>query len=161
LGGREGGGELNGVVGPEAALAGLEHGVSVDGRGQVEDAVTLVQMAAEVAEDRPGLGGGKIAAVRPPSDGSEDLDGGDAGDIDAVGGPGADQGAHPLAAGLIDMALDQGRRVEEIIRHPQRRSRMTVSERGSPLISTGASSGSSKSEAVSGIWLIKPIFSRC
>jgi hypothetical protein len=89
-----------------------------------------------MAEDRSGLGGGEVAVVLPPGDSGEDFDGGDAGDVNPVGGPGADQGADPGAARLVDMALDQGGRVEEIIRLRQPRSRMTVAERGSPLMST-------------------------
>ena len=91
----EGGGKLHGVVGTEAALAGFEHGVVEDGRGQVEDAVTLGQVAAEMAEDRSGLGGGNVAAVLPPGDGGEDFDGGDAGDVNPVGGLGAGSGSGP------------------------------------------------------------------
>jgi hypothetical protein len=55
----------------------------------------------------------------------------------------------------------EGTGIEEIIRHRQRRSRMTVSESGSPLMGIGSSSGSSKSAAVSGSWLISPIARRC
>ena len=52
-------------------------------------------------------------------------------------------------AGFGVIVFDEGAGVEEIIRH-QRRSRMTVSESGSPLILIGSSSGSSKSALVSG-----------
>ncbi len=42
-----------------------------------------------------------------------------------------------------------------------RRSRMTVSERGSPSIAIGSSSGSSKSAAVSGSWVMRPLAIIC
>ena len=51
----EGDGQLHGVVGPEPVLAGLEHGVVEEGRGQLDDAVTLGR----------GGGGSGRASLRP------------------------------------------------------------------------------------------------
>ena len=89
-----------------------------------------------LAENRGGLGGGEIAWPLPAGDTGSDLNGGDAGDIERMPGLGPDQGAYPGAASLLHMTLDEGGGIEEVIRHRQRRSRMIVSERGSPLIST-------------------------
>src|SRR5262245_3564198 len=99
-------------------------------------------MAAEVAEDRAGLGGGKVALVLPSGDRGEHLDGRDPGDIQPVAGPGPHERTDPRTAGLVHMAFDEGAGIEEVARH-QRRSRMTVSDNGSPLIVIGSSSGSS------------------
>src|SRR4051794_38916633 len=97
-----------------------------------------------MAKDGSGLGKRKDAAMLAAGDRRRDLDGGDAGDVQPMTGLGANQRFHPGAAGLGDVAFDEGAGVEEIIRH-QRRSRMIVSESGSPLIVIGSSSGSSKS----------------
>src|SRR5207237_1593917 len=99
----EGGSQLHGIMGPEPALAGLQHGGGEEGRGQFDDAIAPGQMAAEVAEDGSGLGGGKVAFMLPAGDRGEDFDGGDAGDINPVIGLGTHQGADPGATDLVDM----------------------------------------------------------
>ena len=63
-------------------------------------------------EDGAALGGGEMAAALPAGDRRCDLDGGDAGDIERVGGLDAGKGTHPGAAGFRDMAFDQGAAVE-------------------------------------------------
>jgi hypothetical protein len=61
----EGNRQLHGVVGPEPVPAGGQHGIGEQGGSELDDAVALGQMAAEMAEDCGGLGGGAIA--RPPA----------------------------------------------------------------------------------------------
>ena len=78
----EGRGQLHGVVGPEAVLAGHQHRLGEEGRGQLQDIVALGQVTAEMPDDGPGLGGGEVAASLPAGDGGEDLDGRDAGDVE-------------------------------------------------------------------------------
>ena len=114
----EGSAELHSVGGSarRRRLAGLGQRICAsaeDRGGQVDDAVTLVEVAAEVAEHRSGLGGGKIAAVLPPGDGGEDFDGGDAA-VDPVRrrcAP-ARSGSRAACSCFIDMAIRQGGRVE-------------------------------------------------
>jgi hypothetical protein len=68
---------------------------------------------------------------------------------------------------IAELLLDQwqelrqasGASVEDVIRH-QRRSRMIVSDSGSPLIAIDSSSGSLKFASVSGNWRINPMASR-
>src|SRR5262249_35449970 len=72
----------------------------------------------------------------------------------------AHQAADPGGAGFPDIALDDRTGVEKIRRHSQRRSRMIVSERGSPSISTGSSS-SPGSASGSGSRAIRPMLTKC
>ena len=66
----------------------------------------------------------------------------------------AREAAHPGGAGFLDIALDQGARIDEVgpvcRRHRQRRSRMMVSDSGSPSMAIGWSSGSSSSMSRAG-----------
>jgi hypothetical protein len=58
-----------------------------------------------------------MAAVLTAGDRGYDFDDGDAGDLEVMGRLGPNQGENPGAPDLDHMALDQGGRVEEIIRH--------------------------------------------
>ena len=74
--------------------------------------------------------------------------------------------SHTLGHGGVIEGLvsrNQGNRTEASRLTPPSEwcSRMMVSERGSPLIVIGWSSGSSKSASVSESWLIKPISNMC
>ena len=134
----EGGGELDGVVGAQAMRIGQPHGLVEQGGREVDEGVAPGKMAAEAVEDRRGLGGGERLAFAAAGDGRGDLDGGDAGQIGATACAAARQAAHPGGAVLLDVALDQGAGIDEVgFRHRQRRSRMMVSDNGSPLMVTG------------------------
>src|SRR5262249_19202336 len=130
--------------------------VGQEAGGDLQDDIALGEMAAEMAVDGCALGSGKAAAALPPGDRRCHLHGGDPGDVERVARLGSGLGAHPMAADLVHMPFDQGTRVEEERRHPQRRSRMMVSDSGSPLMVMSWSSGSSKSAAVSGSREMRP-----
>jgi hypothetical protein len=70
--------------------------------------------------------------------------------------------ANPGGADLLDVTFDQEARIDEIRGH-YRRSRIMVSDKGSPLMVTGASSGSSSSMSRegSGSEVMRPMLSRC
>src|SRR5262249_60764971 len=92
LAGFERSGQLDGIVGPEAVLAGPQHGIGEEGRGQLDDAVTLGQVPTEMAEDRPGLGGRQVAAVLPAGGGGRGPGGGGGGGVETGDGPGGGEG---------------------------------------------------------------------
>jgi len=80
--------QLYGIVSPEPVLAGCQHRLGKEGRGQFHDAIALGQVAAEMSEHCAGLGGRKMAAMLPAGDRGSHLNGGDAGDIERMSRPG-------------------------------------------------------------------------
>lgn len=81
----QGGGQLHGVIGSQpVATRQLDRSAEERG-GDLKDAVALRQVAAEMAEDGPTLGGGQAAAALSPGNGGRHLDGRDAGEIDRGG----------------------------------------------------------------------------
>jgi hypothetical protein len=101
-------------------------------------------MLAEAVEDRRCLGGSELSAFALTGNGAGDFNGGDAGDVDQGGCALPRDAANPSGTRFLNLTLDQCARIDEIPGH-YRRSRMMVSERGSPLIVIGTSSGSSSS----------------
>ncbi len=78
-----------------------------------------------------------MSATLPAGQRRDDLRAGDARDVQAVAHHWVEQAGHPRRACLSDVAFDQGTGIEEVCRHPQRRSSMMVSDTGLPLTVTG------------------------
>src|SRR5208337_1792727 len=157
----EGGGQLHGVIGTQRVCIRQPHGIAEQSGRDLDDGVATGKMLAEAVENRRCLREGERPAFPAAGDGGGDLDGGNAGQIDRVAGAAPRQAAHPACSVLLNITLDQGARIDEIPGH-YRRSRIMVSDNGSPLMVTGASSGSSSiSRAGSGSEVMRPMLSRC
>src|SRR5271157_863823 len=108
----------------------------LQGDGDLYDAVLLGEVLAEPVQGGSGLGEGQ-GALATPGDGRCHLHIRDAGDVEEMTGSRVGEIPGPGRAGFQDVTLDGRTGVEKVNRHRQRRSRMMVSESGSPWIGIG------------------------
>ncbi len=128
--------ELHGVIASQGMRSRQYRSLGDQRGGNRDDDVLAGKIELEIRHGDRGVVGRDRAATLPPRHGGDSFSQRDPHHDERMPGDRCGQGLHPSSAGFLDVSLENRDGVEEEGRHRSRRSRMAVSEIGSPRMGT-------------------------